>query len=1572
MLAVLAVGTLSLLAGGLVWAQEVGPIMYAENGMDPVATYTAVDPEGESISWSLAEGDDMAEFTIKDGVLRFKSSPDFEMPADADSDNTYVVTIRASDGGDNTTAEKVVTVDITNVDEDGTVMLSALQPQVGVSITATLSDPDTFGDDDAKLPSITWQWYRGSTAIAGATPGAGAVMSSYTPTSGDVGSVLRAIAMYDDGEDEDKTAREDSAHAVREAPDSNIPPTFPTPAEQESTNQTRKVAENTPSGTNVGAPVEASDPDVLTYSLDGTNAASFDINRATGQLMTKAALDFEGADNPSNNEFVVGVTATDPFGAMTTAQVTIMLTDVNEDPSVSGAASIDHAENGTELDINAETNAVQAAGYTATDADAADPVADLKWTLSGADAAKFELMGSGGTRTLAFEDAPNYESPGDSGGNNVYEVTVVVTDSKGNTDEQDVTVKVTNVEEDGMVTLSTLQPRDGFPVTATLSDPDNADADSVSWQWYNANIDPNDLTANAIKDATTDTYTPVADDIGNTLTARATYTDGFGDDEDVATGLAANVVLADTRNKAPVFPDQDMEMDGLQTAQERSVVENTAANTDLTPAVAAMDEDATLTYSLGGTDAASFSIDRRTGMLSTKAELDKETKDTYTVTVTAADSLNASSTITVTIKVTDVDEMPKLEGDDPEDYAENGTGDVARFTATDPEGESITWSLDGVDRNLFMISKNGVLTFVNSPDYEATDTDNMHVVTIRASDGGDNTTTEKAVTVEVTNVDEDGTVSLSTLQPQVGVAITATLADPDGVTASTVTWRWYRGSSPITSATAGAGAVMSSYTPTTGDIGSTLRARAMYDDGEGEDKTAQENSYRSVRSVPQNNTGPVFPTPSGQADTNQTRKVAENTPAGRNLGDPVAASDPGDVLTYSLDSGNDAAAFGINRVTGQLSTEAALDFEGPPNDHEYTVTVTATDPSGGIGTVQVTITMTDVNEDPSVMGDASIDHPENGTALAATPADYTASDPDAADPVADLKWTLSGADASKFSITDTGGAMRTLSFKEAETPDYESPGDSGGNNVYEVTVVVTDSKGNSDEQDVTVKVTNVEETGTVTLSTLQPRVSFPVTATLADADNITAGSVSWQWYRGTVTLTALPEECDTTAGNSCAIKGAASDTYTPVVDDITDTLTAVAQYTDGSPNEGDAKDVVVRQAANTVLADTRNKAPVFPDLDTEMEGDQTDQERSIDENTASATSIGAFVTATDFITMDNGETSEETLTYSLGGPDADSFSIDRGTAQLSTKVALDKETKDTYVVMVTATDPSGETATVMVTIKINNEDEAPMIMRAPDANVAPEFASATTSRTVAENTVAGEDIGNPVAADDANGDALTYALSGTDAASFAIDSDTGQLMTLAALDYETKATYSVTVTASDSGGLSDPTIDVTVTVTDVNEAPVVPTVANQTATKDTAFSYTVPAFTDPEGGTITYTATLLDDSALPGWLSFNASTRELSGTPLEADTPASLTIKVSATDDGSPSASAQVTFTLTVGEEAPTTLLDRYDAGKDGWIQLEEARVAVGDYFAPPKGEKLSLADTRKVVGLYFEYKNSQ
>ena len=118
----------------------------------------------------------------------------------------------------------------------------------------------------------------------------------------------------------------------------------------------------------------------------------------------------------------------------------------------------------------------------------------------------------------------------------------------------------------------------------------------------------------------------------------------------------------------------------------------------------------------------------------------------------------------------------------------------------------------------------------------------------------------------------------------------------------------------------------------------------------------------------------------------------------------------------------------------------------------------------------------------------------------------------------------------------------------------------------------------------------------ITLSTLQPRVDFPVTATLADADNITAGSVSWQWYKGNVMEQLLDTliECVDGIRNNCSIKDAASDTYTPVADDVRGTLVAVALYTDGSPNEADAKDFAMMVTANTVLADTRIQGAGIP------------------------------------------------------------------------------------------------------------------------------------------------------------------------------------------------------------------------------------------------------------------------------------------------------------------------------------------------------------------------------------------
>ena len=131
----------------------------------------------------------------------------------------------------------------------------------------------------------------------------------------------------------------------------------------------------------------------------------------------------------------------------------------------------------------------------------------------------------------------------------------------------------------------------------------------------------------------------------------------------------------------------------------------------------------------------------------------------------------------------------------------------------------------------------------------------------------------------------------------------------------------------------------------------------------------------------------------------------------------------------------------------------------------------------------------------------------------------------------------------------------------------------------------------------------------------------------------------------------------------------------------------------------------------------------------------------------------------------------------------------------------------------------------------------------------PEFDSDTFSRRVDENTPPGVNIGAPISATDDDedgennndiefGDTLTYSLSGTDAASFDIDASTGQLITKAALDTETKGTYEVTVTVDD-GETRDAAITqpVGITVTGVDEEPGVPAAPTVVATDTNAADF---------------------------------------------------------------------------------------------------------------------------------------
>ena len=443
------------------------------------------------------------------------------------------------------------------------------------------------------------------------------------------------------------------------------------------------------------------------------------------------------------------------------------------------------------------TGSLTVSTYTAEDPE----MGSVTLSLSGDDSGMFELndpdSAVAGSKVLAFKSAPDFENPADSNRDNIYEVTVEASDGT-NTAMRDVTVKVTDSDENGKVTLSTQDPLIGVPITATLADPDGSIA-NVIWEWErddNAMDDETNMDDEAIIDkATSDTYTPVRADNGMHLRARATYIDRTYDDMDMtfskmATSASSTQVRDDPGNQRPEFDEG--------SATERFVLENTGEGMNIGAPVTADDADADVpTYSLGGTDMASFSIMGDTGQLMTKAKLNYEMKNSYRVTVTANDSsgeANGTATITVTIRVIDQDERPTISGSQDPKHAENDMGTVATFTAVDPEGVApIVWSVDPADfpdrpidvngdgdtnddvdvvaddmedNARFKISNAGVLTFKEAPNFEAenadnsADNDNNYQVVVQASDGATmETLSWYKVTVEVTDVEETGKVT---------------------------------------------------------------------------------------------------------------------------------------------------------------------------------------------------------------------------------------------------------------------------------------------------------------------------------------------------------------------------------------------------------------------------------------------------------------------------------------------------------------------------------------------------------------------------------------------------------------------------------------------------------------------------------------------------------------------------------------------------------------------------------------------------------------------------------------------
>ena len=267
---------------------------------EPIA---ATDPNGDPVSYTIT---DSAAFSVQaDGTIVSDAVLDHETGA------SHNVTLTATDVH-GASAGATVAIAVNNVDEAGSLSLSDIAPKVGDTVSANLTDPD------GQISAHSWQWQQDEgnawNDISDANAG------DYTVGSADIGHLLRAVVSYADPQGPDKRAS-----AQTETPVANDPPVFTT-----ADPMNVAVAENTPPGDTLGAPLQANDPngDPLSFSLSGTDADSFSVD-ADGQITMSAVADYE-----AHSSYGFTATVSDPAGGSDAITVNVAVRNVEEPGSV--------------------------------------------------------------------------------------------------------------------------------------------------------------------------------------------------------------------------------------------------------------------------------------------------------------------------------------------------------------------------------------------------------------------------------------------------------------------------------------------------------------------------------------------------------------------------------------------------------------------------------------------------------------------------------------------------------------------------------------------------------------------------------------------------------------------------------------------------------------------------------------------------------------------------------------------------------------------------------------------------------------------------------------------------------------------------------------------------------------------------------------------------------------------------------------------------------------------------------------------------------------------------------------
>lgn len=1168
------------------------------------------------------------------------------------------------------------------------------------------------------------------------------------------------------------------------------------------------VAENAAVDTVVNLEGLATDPDGtanVTYALTSNPGNHFKIDAATGVVTTTAtALDYE-----NDTSITIRIEASEnTHGDSASADFVIAVSDLNDvAPAFTSAATASITENTTAV-VTVTTTETDTVGSAHT------------YTVTGGDDAGLFSVGAI-SGDLVFDAAPNFEAPGDTGINNVYEVEVTANDGANNT-VQAISVTVTGVNDTPTVSAAADSTVDedaasyNFDLRTNASDEDLGDSltvinlahtggddSGISVSGNELTITPSVYNALAVGESSINTYTfDVRDVAGTTVAQTATITvtgvndgpsgaaDSANPDEDAPVSVAAPGPLANDTD-----PDTS---DILVVGAVEGAGGNVGSATTLASgAIVTMNADGSYSYdpssqfenlAVGETDTDSFG---------------------YTV----SDVNGGTDDVTVSITIDGVNDAPTANADtgpvDENDVLNvSASGLLSNDTDPDTSDTLVVSEVEGSAANvgnqitlgsgaLLTLNADGSMTYDPNGQFEslAVGESQNDPFSYTISDGNGGTAVGTATPVvegendipsgadTTLTVDEDGTLTFA--DGNFGFSDTDTSDTLVHVTLTTL---------PVLGDVKLSGvAVVGGQDITLADIPNLTYEPDPNDDGPGyatleflvfdgnADSAATNTITFDVTGVADAPALTADATPNGDEDTFIALTVASslNDPTNESLVVVVDGVPTGATLS---DGTNSSAASSVDVTAWNLAT---LGITPPLHDSDpFTLTLTATATEALSADTAQTVITSDVTVNGVADAPGVVTTPASGDEDTAIPVSITTTPVDTSEV---LTYSLSNVLGTLSVGTDQGGNTWSLTQAQLLSGVAVTPVLHDSDDFIIGVVVTTDDGGDTDTVNDSINVTvnpRSDAPGLVVADAAGNEdtvISLSVTGTLVDPSETLT-------YELTGVVGALNQGTDNGGGSwSLTAAEVVGLTLTPPLDyDSSFSITVTANSDDFGEISPTVDTVVV--TVNGV-----NDDPIIADTSF-----------SIPENTSNGTSVGVH-TGTD---IEPGA-----LTYSTTSSE---FAVNATTGEITVAntAALDFETVTSIDLTMTVTDVDGGSndATVTVNLTAVNDNVPVANTDTPSVNE-----GATVNFDVLTNDTDADAPGDTLTVTEVNGDTLLVGaavpveVSGTVVGDLTVNAD-GSATFVTTSDV-TVEIFSASATYTMNDGGSSPqtgTIDITI------------------------------------------------------------------------------------------------------------------------------------------------------------------